>query len=105
VSEVHRVGEPVRRRLDPRSLFLVANKGVSPSCGSINCDGRDALIEVAPKRVVFRNFAARGNSKASASTSDGIVFAPGATDFIVQGCILTNDAPSFGTQKYGVDNY
>jgi hypothetical protein len=70
--------------------------------GAINCDLRGVLVEATAKRVVFKNFAVRGNSVSAANTFDGIVFAPNTTDFIVQGCTFTNSVVTFGTQRYGV---
>jgi hypothetical protein len=70
--------------------------------GAINCDSRGVLVEATAKRVVFKNFAVRGNSVSAANTFDGIVFAPNTTDFIVQGCTFTNSVVTFGTQRYGV---
>jgi hypothetical protein len=70
--------------------------------GALNCDQNGVVVEALAKRVVFKNFMSRSNSVASPNTYDGIVFAPNTTDFVVQGCTLTNDTITFGTQKYGV---
>lgn len=70
--------------------------------GALNCDQNGVVVEALARRVVFKNFMARSNSVASPNTYDGIVFAQNTTDFVVQGCTMTNDTITFGTQRYGV---
>lgn len=71
--------------------------------GALNCDKNGVIVENLARRVVFKNFMSRSNSVAAANTYDGIVFAANTTDFVVQGCTLTNDTITFGTQRYGVN--
>ena len=89
---------------DENGIYVNNADGVRFTGGGVlNCTKRGALIQSTAKRITFKNFMSRSNSVGSPNVYSGIVFAPNTTDFIVEGCTLTNSVVVYGTQKYGVE--
>lgn len=72
------------------------------NCSFINSANHGCLVQSTAKRVKFIGCKFISNSTASAGTYHGLSIVGGTTDFVIQGCTITNGLGFSGIQGWGI---